>query len=93
MTATKQSTDPLPIARTAIDDDEEATDALLRAARRAHVDLDDADPQLYDQIDAGALDGLVAHHRGSEANGEFALTVDLWDRTFVVHADAVEVFP
>jgi len=93
MNATKQPTDALPIARTAIDDDEEATDALLRAARRAHVDLDEVDPQLYDQIDAGALDGLVAHHRDRAAGGEFALTVDLWDRTFVVHADAVEVYP
>ncbi|WP_135362905.1 HalOD1 output domain-containing protein [Halosimplex halophilum] len=93
MDATSRIPGDTPIARTAVDDDEEATDALLRAARRAHVDLDEADPQLYDQIDAGALDSLTAHSRANERSGDFVLVADLWDRTFVVRPDAVEVYP
>ncbi|WP_436929643.1 hypothetical protein [Halosimplex halobium] len=93
MTATSRIPEDTPIARTAVGDDEEATDALLRAARRAHVDLDGPDPQLYDQIDAGALDNLTAHNRANEGSGEFVLVVGLWDRTFVVRPDAVEVYP
>jgi len=93
MIASNQLPEDLPVARTAVDGDEEVTDALLRAARRAHVDLDEADPQLYDQIDAGALDALTAHGRTTEDAGDFVLVADLWDRTFVVRPDAVEVYP
>jgi hypothetical protein len=93
MTASDQIPADLPIARTAVDDDEETTDALLRAAERAHVDLDEADPQLYDQIDAGALDTLTAHGRATDDAGDFVLVADLWSRTFVVRPDAVEVYP
>ncbi|QPV62540.1 hypothetical protein I7X12_17685 [Halosimplex litoreum] len=92
MNASNQIPEDLPIARTAVDD-EAVTDALLRAARRAHVDLDEADPQIYDQIDAGALDALTAHGRATEAAGDFVLVADLWGRTFVVRPDAVDVYP
>lgn len=93
MIASNQIPADLPVARTAVDDDEDVTDALLRAARRAHVDLDGADPRLYDQIDASALDALTAHGRATEDAGDFVLVADLWDRTFVVRPDAVEVYP
>ncbi|WP_123539143.1 hypothetical protein [Halosimplex salinum] len=93
MSSTEQVPDALPIARTAIEDEEEATDALLRAARRAHVELDGTDPRLYDQIDAGALDALTDHNRSRETSGDFVLVADLWDRTFVVRPTAIEVFP
>jgi hypothetical protein len=91
--ASSQVPEDLPIARTAVDDDEEVTDALLRAARRAHVDLDESDPNIDDQIGAGALDTLTAHARADEAAADFVLVADLWGRTFVVRPDAVEVFP
>ncbi|WP_415382242.1 hypothetical protein [Halosimplex sp. TS25] len=93
MPSPAQVPDDLPIARTAIEADEEATDALLRAAERAHVDLDGPDPQLYDQIDAGALDALTAHHRSRGESGDFVLVADLWDRTFVLTPEAIEVYP
>ncbi|MFC7141926.1 HalOD1 output domain-containing protein [Halosimplex aquaticum] len=89
----EQVPNDLPVARTAIEDDEEATDALLRAADRAHVNVDDPDPRLYDQIDPGALDALTAHHRSRDGAAEFVLVAPLWDRTFVVTPDAVEVYP
>ncbi|QLH79074.1 hypothetical protein HZS55_18005 [Halosimplex rubrum] len=92
MTASTRVPDEPPIAHISIDDDEAATDALFRAARRAHLDLDEVE-RLHDQIDAGALDSLLSHHRRSDADGEFTLVADLWDHTFVVRPEAVEVYP
>ena len=43
----------------AVADDEETTDALLRAADSAHVDINDVDFPLYDQTDTSALDGRI----------------------------------
>ncbi|QLH84062.1 HalOD1 output domain-containing protein [Halosimplex pelagicum] len=91
MTPSTRVPDEPPVARVGIDADEDATDALFRAARRAHLDLDEVE-QLHDRIDADALDRLLSHHRRSDADGEFTLAVDLWDRTFVVRPDAVEVY-
>ncbi|WP_436910355.1 HalOD1 output domain-containing protein [Halosimplex marinum] len=91
MTASTRVPDDPPIARAAVGADEDATDALLRAARRAHLDLDEVD-SLHGRIDAGALDALVAHHRRRDTDGEFTLAVDLWGHTFVVRPDAVEVY-
>jgi len=92
MTPTTRVPDEPPIARTAVDADEDATDALFRAARRAHIDLDEVE-QLHDRVDADALDALLSHHRRGDADGEFTLAVDLWGRTFVVRPGAVEVYP
>ncbi|WP_436924175.1 hypothetical protein [Halosimplex amylolyticum] len=93
MAAPEQVPDDLPVARTAIEADEEATDALIRAAKRAHVDLDGPDSRLYDQTDAGALDALAAHHRSREDTGDFVFVATLWERTFVVTPEAVQVYP
>jgi len=93
MTPPEQVPEDLPIARTAVVEGEETTDALLRAAQRAHVDLDDDEPSLYDQIDAGALDTLTAHHRSRELDSDFVVVAELWDRTFVITPDSVEAYP
>jgi len=93
MTPAEQVHDDLPIARTAVEEYEETTDALLRAAERAHVDLDDVEPALYDQIDSGALDLLTAHHRSRNLDSDFVVVAELWDRTFVITPDSVEAYP
>ncbi|ELZ24895.1 hypothetical protein C475_11680 [Halosimplex carlsbadense 2-9-1] len=92
MTPSTLVPDEPPIARIAVDADEEATDGLFRAARRAHIDLDEVE-QLHDRVDADALDTLLSHHRRGDADGEFTLAVGLWDHTFVVRPDTVEVYP
>ena len=92
MTPAEQVSDDLPIARTAVEDDEETTDALLRAADSAHIDLDDVDSPLYDQIDTSALDALTAHHRSRDLDSDFIVVAELWERTFVVTPHAVEVY-
>lgn len=95
MPDSRQLPDDLPVARTAIEPDEDATDALMRAARRAHIDLDadGRDPRLQEQVAADALDTLADYHRSHGDARDFVLLVDLWDRTFAVTPDAVEVFP
>ncbi|WP_459191437.1 HalOD1 output domain-containing protein [Halosimplex sp. J119] len=93
MPATEQIPDDLPVARAAIGSDETATDAILRAAERAHVDLDHPSPRLHDQIDADALDALVSHHRSQEGPNDFVFVSKIWDRTFVLTPDSVEVYP
>ena len=93
MTPPEQVPDDLPVARTAVADDEETTDALLRAAGRAHVDVDDVDPLLYDQIDAGVLDTLMAHHCSRDLDSDFVLVAELWERTFVITPHDIEVYP
>jgi len=87
--------DDLPVTRTPIDDDEATTDALLRAAKRAHVDLDleAGDSQLHTQIDADALDRLTDHHESLSTSSDYVIVVELWERTFVIKPDVVEVFP
>ncbi|MFB6140514.1 MAG: hypothetical protein ABEJ26_08780 [Halosimplex sp.] len=93
MPETQQMPDDPPIAHTAVAEDEETTDALFRAARRAHVGLDESNGPLHDQVDADALDALTAHHRSRDDSGDFVLVVDLWGRTFVVTHESVRVFP
>ena len=93
MTQAERVPDDLPVARTAVEDDEETTDALLRAAKRAHVDLNDVEPALYDQTEAGALDTLTAHHRSRGLDSDFVVVAELWDRTFVITPDSVEAYP
>ncbi|PSP66553.1 hypothetical protein BRC79_07495, partial [Halobacteriales archaeon QH_8_67_27] len=92
MTPAEQAPDNLSVARTAIADDEETTDALLRAADSAHVDIDDVDFPLYDQIDTSALDTLTAHHRSRDLDSDFIVVAEPWERTFVVTLHAVEVY-
>jgi len=90
MTPAEQVPDDLLIARTAVEKYEETTDALLRAAERAHIDLDDVEPALYDQIEAGALDILTAHHRSRNLDSDFVVVTELRGRTFVITPDSVE---
>jgi len=87
--------DRTPIGRTAIGADEAASDALARAAKRGHPDLALLvdDPEMGDQIDAEALDALVAHRRSRGPDGQFVLATELWGLLFVVTTDAVEVSP
>lgn len=87
--------DDLPGTRTPIEDDEAATDALLRAAKRAHVGLraESEDSQLHTQIDADALDRLTDHHESVPTASDYVIVVELWDQTFVIKPDVIEVFP
>ena len=51
--------DNLSVAHTAVEEHEETTDTLLRAADSAHVDIDDVGSPLYDQTDTSVLDGRI----------------------------------
>ena len=88
---TRAKTDDTPLARTRIDD-ERPSDALLRAAERAHVGLGGCERTLHDQADADALDRLLSALASRPVDGECRVRVDLWDCRFVVTPGVVEVY-
>jgi hypothetical protein len=90
MTCAEKIATETPVARTAVSDDEEVTDGLLRAASRAHVRMESAD--LYDQVDPDALDQLFDHQRSHPEGGGCTVVVRLWEHVFVVSPKAVEVY-
>jgi hypothetical protein len=81
-----------PRVRTRIRDDELPSDAVLRAADDADVDLDSRGPLLYDYLDVDALNRLLSVARSQSENGECTVEISLWGRPFVITPTVVEVY-
>jgi len=81
-----------PRARTQIRDDELPSDAVLRAADEANVDLDSGGPLLYDYVDVDALNRLLSVARSRSEHGDCTVEISLWGRPFVLTPRSVEVY-
>jgi len=81
-----------PVVCTEIRDDELPSDAVLRAADDADVDLDSSGPLLYDYLDVDALNRLLSVARSQSRDGECAVEISLWGRPFVITPTVVEIY-
>jgi len=79
-------------ARTVVEPEESATDALVRAARRTDVDPLARDNRVHDVVDGDALDRLFAQPRSDPDPDRTKLVLGLWDRVFVVTPLEVEAY-
>lgn len=81
-----------PDVRLTFTNQESASMMLLSAATEAGVDLEDNQVPLHDVSDGDALDRLFAKARAEGAERRCITLLELWDRTFVIDPEAVEVY-
>jgi|GEM_PF-1365106 len=81
-----------PDASVAVEPDESTTDALVRAAERAGVDLAGPGAWVQDLVDGHALDRLFLDPDPESDDGRATLVLELWGHTFVLTPGTVEVY-
>jgi hypothetical protein len=84
--------DRSPDARVVVDPDESTTDALVRAAEQADVDLAGPGAWVQDLVDGHALDHLFLHSGTGSDDGRATLVLELWGHTFVLTPGTVAVY-
>jgi hypothetical protein len=84
--------DRQPAARTVVEPPESTTDALLRAAKQADVDLSGPGAWVQDLVDGDALDRLFLDPESGSDAGRAALLLELWDHLFVLTPAEIEVY-
>jgi len=89
--STLQPPDRQPDARVVVEPDESTTDALVRAAEKAEVDLTGPGAWVQDLVDGHALDRLFLEP-DPESEGQATLVLELWGHTFALTPGTVEVY-
>jgi len=81
-----------PDARVVVEPDESTTDALVRAAEQAGVDLTGPGAWVQDLVDGHALDRLFLDCDPEADDGRATLLLELWEHVFVLTPTTVEVY-
>jgi hypothetical protein len=81
-----------PDARVVVEPGESTTDALVRAAERAGVDLAGPGAWVQDVVDGHALDRLFLHREPETDGCGATLVLELWGHVFVLTPGTVEVY-
>jgi hypothetical protein len=84
--------DRQPDARVVVEPDESTTEALVRAAKRAGVDLAGPGAWVQDLVDGHALDRLFLDPDPESDDGRATLVLELWGHTFVLTPRTVAVY-
>lgn len=81
-----------PAAQTVVEPSESTTDALVRVAGQAGVDLSGRGAWVQDVVDGDALDRLFLDPSSRADGGRAALMLELWGHLFVLTPAEVEVY-
>jgi hypothetical protein len=81
-----------PDARVVVEPTESTTDALVRAAEQADIDLAGPGAWMQDLVDGHALDRLFLDHDPETDDGRATLLLELWGHVFVLTPATVEVY-